>query len=185
MARRAPRRIYLVVLAALAVILILLAGVYLQIDRPASPTSTTASGQAGVPVFQYSVSGPSEGAFRLRGVAIAGSKAFAADSDGGRLVVLDLARGEDGEFTFIPIAPDRLYETIPNPPQPISVAVSPDGTLLVTDLATVACGGLPRMAHCWAISRIRKTANGRNSPRRPGLLWVVTRSSCPMSPTIR
>ena len=135
MARRAPRRIYLVVLAALAVILVLLAGVYLQIDRPASPTSTTASGQAGVPVFQYSVSGPSEGAFRLRGVAIAGSKAFAADSDGGRLVVLDLARGEDSELTFIPIAPDRLYETIPNPPQPISVAVSPDGTLLVTDLA--------------------------------------------------
>ena len=135
MARRAPRRIYLVVLAALAVVLVLLAGVYLQIDRPASSTSSTVSGQAGAPVFQYTVSGPSAGAFRLRGVAIAGSKAFAADSDGGRLVVLDLARGEDGDFTFIPIAPDRLYETIPNPPQPISVAVSPDGTLLVTDLA--------------------------------------------------
>ena len=61
---RTPRRIYLAVLAVLAVILILLAGVYLQIDRPASPTSTTASGEAGVPVFQYSVSGPSAGAFR-------------------------------------------------------------------------------------------------------------------------
>ncbi len=135
MARRAPRRIYLLVLVALAVTLIVLVGVYAQIDRPASPTSTTASRQAGAPVFQYTVSGPPEGAFRLRGVAIAGSKAFIADSDGGRLVVIDLARGQDSTFTYIPIAPDRLYETIPKPPQPISVAVSPDGTLLVTDFA--------------------------------------------------
>jgi DNA-binding beta-propeller fold protein YncE len=135
MARRAPRRIYLVVLAALTVTLLVLVGVYLQTGGPASPTSTTASGPAGVPVFRYTVSGPSEGAFRLRGVAIVGSKAFIADSDGGRLVVLDLARGEDGALTYIPIAPDRRYETIPKPAQPISIAVFPDDTLLVTDLA--------------------------------------------------
>jgi DNA-binding beta-propeller fold protein YncE len=135
MARRAPRRIYILVLAALVVAFIALVGVYLQIGRPVSPTSTTAVGQAGVPQFQYTVAGPSGGAFRLRGVAIAGSKAFIADSDGGRLVVIDLARGKDSTFTYIPIAPDRQYETIPKTPQPISVAVSPDGTLLVTDLA--------------------------------------------------
>lgn len=135
MARLAPRRIYLIALAALVVTLVVLVGVYLQIGRPASPTSTAASGQAEVPVLRYTVSGPPGGAFRLRGVAIVGSKAFIADSDGGRLVVLDLARGEDGTFTYIPIAPDRRYETLPKPAQPISVAVSPDGTLLVTDLA--------------------------------------------------
>ena len=135
MARRAPRRIYIFVLAALVVTLFVLLGMYLQTREPASTTSTTVSGQAGVPVFRYSVSGPADGAFRLRGAAIVGSRAFIADSDGGRLVVFDLARGEDGAFTYIPIAPDRLYETIPKPPQPISVAATPDGTLLVTDLA--------------------------------------------------
>lgn len=135
MARLFSRPVYLGVLAILVVAALVAGGVYLRVREPTSTSPGSIGGQPAAPVLRYSVSGPTTGAFRLRGVAIAGSKAFIADTDGGRLVVLDLARGEGASFTYIPIAPDRPGETIPSRPQPISVAVAPDDTLLVTDPA--------------------------------------------------
>jgi len=114
---------------------LVLGGLYLRVREPTVTSPGDSNGQPAAPVFHYAVSGPTAGAFRLRGVAVVGSKAFIADSDGGRLVVLDLAGGEGASFAYIPIAADRLYEMVPNPPEPISVAVAPDDTLLVTDPA--------------------------------------------------
>lgn len=130
-----PGRVYLSVIVLLALALIALVALYASgaADRLLAPTKAAVSG-AGVMTFLYEIEAPAGTPFRPRGAAIADRKAYVADSEGGRVAVLDLDGGPDGQLAFIPVAPELAGEQL-GPAQPGGVGVLPDGTLLVSDIA--------------------------------------------------
>ena len=131
-----PRRIYLLLVIILSLALIVLVGVYIALRQSGDEQSPPdASTQPGTPVFSFAVAAPAGQPFRPRGAVIVGTRVYVADSEGGRLGVVDLARGPDATLDFIPIAFDRPDQELPAKPQPVGIGVLRDASLLVTDPA--------------------------------------------------
>ncbi|GAB4256159.1 MAG: hypothetical protein Kow00122_14340 [Thermoleophilia bacterium] len=123
-------------MVGLSLALLVLVFAYARVREPGEATMTTLkAGSAGRPVFAYAVSPPADRPFRPRGAAFSGGKVFVADSEGARIAILDMTRGQDVELAFIPVAPDRPAGKLPRAPQPTSVVVGSDGVLLAADPA--------------------------------------------------
>jgi DNA-binding beta-propeller fold protein YncE len=121
----------------LAVVLLVGAAAYLLLGRERAPAPPTATEPApsDLPEFLYAVA-PEEGdPFRPRGAIIVEDIAYVADSEGARVVVLDLLAGRETALRFIPIVPERPGDALGRRPQPAGIAALPDGTLAVTDAA--------------------------------------------------
>jgi DNA-binding beta-propeller fold protein YncE len=119
------------VLAALVTVAAVV--VVVRMDRTPPPTTTTAPVRPETPVLLYSIAPPEGQPFRPRGATIVEGKAYVADSEGGRVAVLDLAAGAEASLGFIPLAPERPGDPLPARPQPVGVAALPDGSLAVAD----------------------------------------------------
>lgn len=138
------RRLYLLLAIVLGMCLVVALILYGATRGPSETTDTPPSpGLAGAPVFAFAVEASGNESFRPRGGVLIGSRFFVADSEGARLAVVDLTRGDDATLEFIPIAFDRPGASFPARPQPVGVAVIRDGSLLVTDPAN---GRLWKMA---------------------------------------
>jgi sugar lactone lactonase YvrE len=130
-----PRRLYSLLILILAVALLVLLSVLLFTARTTvAPTTSLPPTSSGTPSFRYAVNGPAGQPFTPRGGVMIGGKAVVADSEGARLAVLDVGAGSTA-LQFIPVAPDLASEDLTRRPQPNDVAVTSDGTLLVTDTA--------------------------------------------------
>lgn len=97
--------------------------------------SGAGDGPPGTPSLSYSIEAPPGLPFRPRGVVIAGTRAFVADSEGGRLGVVDLGQGPQATLDFLPVSFDRPGEELPARPQPAGLGLLRDGTLLMADSA--------------------------------------------------
>lgn len=138
---RGVRRLFLALILLLAAALAVLLYAYSRVagqDGPVVSTTVTTqipSASPGEPVYLYDVPAPPDRPFRPRNAAVSGTMVYVADSEGQRVAELDLAAGADAELAFIPITPDSLEQTLPRDPQPTSVAIMADGSLLVADPA--------------------------------------------------
>ena len=165
--RPTARFYYIVILLGLVAALGVLVFVYLDVQEAPHVTATTGPAEPGVPRFMYAVAAPAGQAFRPRGAAIVGTRAYFADSEGSRVAVLDLTRGQDARLAFIPIAPDQQGEKLPRRPQPTSVAALADGTLLAADAAN------GRLWHLAADGSLLGDFPGERERERSGLSQPV------------
>lgn len=129
---RIGRRTATLLIVGLVALLSIVVGVLVFVwlgtrEEPVVPAALLAGGPSLNGVIRPEEPGP----FRPRGGIVLGTQAYFADSDGGRVVTFDLAKGR-GLLLSLPLPSGGGGRVAPKPQ---SLAALPGGNLLVTDLA--------------------------------------------------